>query len=44
MESKSNRPEGLPSVRALMWFWVFVSALLLDVALWQHMQLMRVLP
>ena len=35
----SNRPEGLPSTRAWMWFWIGVSALLLDVCLWQNMML-----
>ena len=35
----SNRPEGLPSTRAWMWFWIAVSALLLDVCLYQHMLL-----
>ena len=44
MERKSNRPEGLPTTRALMWFWIFTTLLLLDVVLWQHMQLVRMLP
>lgn len=43
MKNTSNRPEGLPSARALMWFWIAVTLLLLDVALWQHMQLLEVL-
>lgn len=36
---KSNRPVGLPTARAWMWFWIGVSALLLDVCLYQHMLL-----
>jgi len=39
MKNTSNRPEGLPSATAFVWFWIFVSMLLLDVALWQHMLL-----
>ena len=35
----SNRPEGMPSARAWAWFWAFTAALLLDVALYQHMLL-----
>ena len=43
MKHTSNRPSGLPTATALMWFWVFAALLLLDVALWQHMQLLEVL-
>ena len=43
MEIKTNRPEGRPTTRAWMWFWIFLSLLLLDVALWQHMQLLEVM-
>ena len=35
----SNRPEGLPTAKAWILFWIGVSALLLDVALYQHMLL-----
>lgn len=44
MKNTSNRPEGLPSATAFMWFWIFLSLLLLDVALYQYQLIGRLLP
>lgn len=45
MEIKnSNRPEGLPTTRALMYFWAFTALLLLDVALYQYQLIGRLMP
>ena len=44
MEIKTNRPEGRPTTRALMYFWAFIALLLLDVALYQYQLIGRLLP